>query len=80
MKLLIVEDNFGVRHVIRTLVATVADEIRECAEGAAALAFYTAERADVVVRDIEMKTMDGITATRHIMATNPSARVSFRSR
>ena len=74
MKLLIVEDNFGVRHVIRALVATVADEIRECADGAAAVAVYTAERPDVVVMDIEMQTMDG-TATRHIMSTNPTARV-----
>ena len=72
---MIVEDNFGVRHVIRALVATVADEIRECADGAAAVAVYTAERPDVVVMDIEMQTMDGITATRHIMATNPTARV-----
>jgi DNA-binding NarL/FixJ family response regulator len=75
MKLLLVEDNSGVRHVIRSLVESVADEIQECADGAEAVALYSAKRPDVVVMDIEMKTMDGITASRHIMAADPSARV-----
>ena len=61
--------------MIGSLVASVADEIRECADGAEALALYTAERPDVVVMDIEMKTMDGITATQRIVAADPRARV-----
>jgi hypothetical protein len=40
MKLLIIEDNTGVRRVIRSLVASVAGEICECADGADALALY----------------------------------------
>jgi CheY-like chemotaxis protein len=75
MKLLIVEDNSGVRRLIRRVVASVADEIRECADGAEALALCAAERPDFVLMDIQMKTMDGITATRHITAADPSARV-----
>jgi len=75
MKLLIVEDNSGVRRLIRRVVASMADEIRECAGGAEALALCAAERPDVVLMDIQMKTMDGITATRHITAADPSARV-----
>jgi len=75
MKLLIVEDNPGVRRVIRSLVAGLADDIRECADGAEALPLYHTRRPDVVLMDIEMKTMDGITATRHITAADRSARV-----
>jgi len=75
MKVLIVEDNPAVRHVIRSVVETVADEIRECANGAEALAAYAAERPDFVLMDIEMEAMDGITATRHLMVADPSARV-----
>src|SRR3974390_1416889 len=75
MKLLIVEDNAGVRRVIRSLVASVAGEVCECAGGAEALNLYNLERPDFVLMDIQMEGMDGITATRQIKATNPTARV-----
>lgn len=55
----------------------MADEIREFADGAQALAVYAAERADSVWIDIKMKTMDGITARRHIMAAAPSRRSRY---
>jgi two-component system response regulator DesR len=75
MKLLIVEDNAGVRGVIRSLVARVAGEICECADGAKVLALYKLEQPDFVLMDIQMEGMDGITATRQIKATDPTARV-----
>ena len=75
MKLLIVEDNAGVRRLIRSLVASVADEICECADGAEVQALYNLERPDFVLMDIQMESMDGITATRQIKATDPTARV-----
>jgi CheY-like chemotaxis protein len=75
MKLLIVEDNSGVRHLIRSLVASVADEIYECADGGEALALYTNQHPDFVLMDIEMKVVDGITATGRIRKFNPSARI-----
>jgi len=75
MKLLIVEDNSGVRHLIRSMVASVADEICECTDGAEALAVYTAQSPDFVLMDIEMKIVDGITTTRRIRRFDPSARI-----
>ena len=75
MKLLIVEDNSGVRRLIRSMVASVADEICECADGAEAVGLCAAERPDFVLMDIQMKTMDGITATQQITAADPSALV-----
>ena len=75
MKLLIVEDNAGVRRVIRRLVASAAGQICECADGAEVLALYNLERPDFVLMDIQMEGMDGITATRQIKATDPTARV-----
>jgi CheY-like chemotaxis protein len=75
MKLLIVDDNPGVRHVIRSLVAKVADEIRECGDGADALALYNLHRPDFVLIAIPMSTMDGIAATRQIRAADPAARI-----
>jgi len=75
MKLLIVEDNAGVRRVIRSLVARVAGEICECADGAEALALYNLEHPDFVLMDIQMDGMDGIPATRQIKGIDPTARV-----
>jgi CheY-like chemotaxis protein len=75
MKLLIVEDNPGVRHVIRSLVASVASEICECADGGEAVVLYQLERPDFVLMDIEMGAMDGITATRRIKAADSQARI-----
>jgi two-component system response regulator (stage 0 sporulation protein F) len=75
MKLLIVDDNAGVRRVIRSLVASVAGEIYECADGAEALALYNLQRPDFVLMDIQMEGMDGMTSTQQIKATDPTARV-----
>jgi CheY-like chemotaxis protein len=75
MKLLIVDDNAGVRRVIRSLVAGVAGEICECADGTEVLGLYNLERPDFVLMDIQMEGLDGITATRQIKATDPRARV-----
>jgi len=75
MKLLIVEDNAGVRRVIRSLVTSVAGEICECSNGAEAVALYNLEQPDFVLMDIQMEGMDGIAATCQIKATDPTARV-----
>lgn len=75
MKLLIVEDNPGVRKVIRNLLASVADEICECADGAGVLALFRQERPDFVLMDIQMDRVDGITATRQVKTDDPTARV-----
>lgn len=75
MKLLIVEDNPSVRRVIRSIVATVADEIYECEDGADALQAYVAHKPDWVLMDIAMKNVSGITATKLIKDQYPEAKI-----
>ena len=78
MKLLIVEDNPSFRRLLRSVVAPLAEEVFECADGSEALAAYIAHHfsgADFVLMDIEMKGMDGITATKQIVAAYPAARI-----
>ena len=75
MKLLIVENSFSVRQILKTVVAPLAMEITECGDGGEALALYARYRPDFVLMDIDLVEMDGITATRKIKAGDPNARI-----
>jgi two-component system response regulator DegU len=75
MTILIVEDNPGVRRLLRLAVATVATEVWECGDGADALAAYDAHRPDAVLMDVRMPLMDGLAATKQILRFHPAARV-----
>lgn len=75
MRLLIVEDNYQMRRLIKRIVGDTAESIVECGDGSEALAAYEAHRPDWVLMDIEMKRLDGISATRQIKAAFPEARV-----
>jgi CheY-like chemotaxis protein len=80
MVLLIVDDNRAVRRLIGKVVGDLADAIRECSDGAEALAAYRQCQPDLVLMDIEMRRMDGLAATREIMAAYPEAKVVIVSR
>src|SRR6201999_3786901 len=75
MTVLIVEDNSGVRTLLRRALLGTASRVWECSDGADALESYTEFRPDVVLMDIRMPRMDGLKATRQICQANPSARV-----
>jgi CheY-like chemotaxis protein len=75
MTLLIVEDNYITRSLLRRMVAGLADVIYECDDGAEALATYATHQPAWVLMDIRMKRMDGLQATRQIKAAFPTAKV-----
>ena len=75
MTFLIVEDNAGIRRVLRRILADTARAIWECADGSEALAGYKEHRPDIVLMDLRMPHVDGLTATRQIRAYDPSARI-----
>lgn len=75
MKFLIVDDNAAVRRLIAEVVMPLADEIRECCDGADALSAYHSNRPDLVLMDIRMKQVDGIEATKRIKMADPSAKI-----
>ena len=70
MKLLIVEDNQPMRRLIRSLAADLSESITECSDGADARANYAEHHPDWVLMDLMMPQMDGLAATRQILAAN----------
>ena len=53
----------------------MASEIQECTDGWDALGAYEKHRPDVVLMDVRMTRMDGLTATRQIRSSYPTARI-----
>ena len=75
MKILIVEDNPTVRKLIRRATTDIADEMFEREDGADALAAYETCHPDIVLMDVKMPRMDGLTATRQVLRSHPKARI-----
>jgi CheY-like chemotaxis protein len=74
MKILVVDDNLEMRQTIRSLLEGVS-EIYECSDGTEVLREYATVLPDWVLMDIRMKRMNGIAATKELLAQYPDARV-----
>jgi DNA-binding NarL/FixJ family response regulator len=77
IRVLAVDDHDVVRTGIKAIVANEADMsvVAEAADGSDAVAAYDQYGPDVVLMDLRMPRMDGIAATRAILAAHPEARV-----
>lgn len=61
--------------MLKALVGPVASEIDECDDGGDAILMYEKGNPDFVLMDVDLREMDGITATRKIVASDPNAKV-----
>jgi DNA-binding NarL/FixJ family response regulator len=73
IRILLVDDHDFFREGMRGLLATVpgTDVVAEASSGEAAIAVATKLQPDVVLMDLKMSGMNGIDATRQIVATSP---------
>ncbi len=74
-RLLIVEDSDCFRRLMVDMLKDYYDEIYECSDGKDAGIAYAKYKPDWVLMDIEMKEMDGLTATKKIKSEFPHAQV-----
>jgi DNA-binding NarL/FixJ family response regulator len=74
---LIVDDHRLVRAGLSTLLGSTPDlkVVGEAANGAEAVSLAQEQSPDVVLMDISMPVLDGVAATREIMAAQPDIRV-----
>jgi DNA-binding NarL/FixJ family response regulator len=73
----LVDDQAMVRVGLRMILESEADVqvVCEAADGEQALAMMAQHAPDVVLMDVRMPGMDGIAATREIIASRPEARI-----
>ena len=77
IRVLLADDQPLLRHGFAMILGAQADieVIGEAADGTEVVALAELLRPDVVLMDVRMPGMDGITATRNITSASPSARV-----
>lgn len=75
MTILIVDDNAGVRRLLRSAIDQLGANVWDCSDGSDALNCYERHHPDVVLMDLSMPVLDGISATRQILRSDPSAKV-----
>jgi DNA-binding NarL/FixJ family response regulator len=75
MNVLLVEENRALRYILRQLVSSPGTWIQECVSSAEAIAAYAADRPDLVIIDISIKDVDGLTVCIEIRALDPQAKV-----
>ena len=73
--ILLVEDNERNRKLVRTILEFRGHEVIECEDGAPSLELARAHKPALVLMDIQLPTMDGITALGRLRADPETAAI-----
>jgi two-component system, NtrC family, nitrogen regulation response regulator NtrX len=72
-RILVVDDEEGIRRILRQVLEYEGHEVRVAAGGGEAIQLYTDTRPDLVFMDVKMARMDGLEALDRIREHDPSA-------
>jgi len=66
--ILLVDDSASMREMVTFTLTDAGHEVKEAEDGVEALQFAKGESVDLVITDVNMPNMDGITLTRELRA------------
>ena len=75
MKILIVDDKYFVRFKLNAILSKADYKVFEAENGEQAIRIFEREKPDLVLLDIIMPVLDGISALKIIMSKNPQAKI-----
>lgn len=75
VRILIADDHGPFRTMLKSLLGAQGAEVVECRDGREALNRFDELAPDWVLMDVEMPGLDGLAATRQLIASSPKARV-----
>lgn len=76
-RIMVVDDAAFMRMLCKKLLTQLGHDVTEAATGSQAVEAYKANPPDMVLLDITMPDMDGITALKEIREFDPNARVGM---
>ena len=77
---MIVDDSSDMRKMLRSILTEGEEEmmdILECSDGREAVVQYSLFHPDIVLMDIQLKTMNGFVAAENIYKQEPKAKIFF---
>jgi CheY-like chemotaxis protein len=79
MTILVIDNNRGDRHLIDTIFRHKGYEVLLAENGEKGLELFRQEHPDVIILDLKLDEVDGLTVLRNVRSFNPSQRVIIYS-
>jgi DNA-binding response OmpR family regulator len=70
-RILVIDDEVGIRRAVRTVLELAGYEVREARNGQDAMRLWREEHSDLVITDIHMPDKDGIETIMELRALSP---------
>ncbi len=76
-RIVLAEDDQAMRHYLTVALERAGHEVYACEDGEVALAALGTQSYDLLLTDIVMPGMDGITLARHTVQESPDTKIMF---
>ncbi|QNO15130.1 response regulator [Alkalicella caledoniensis] len=76
-KILVTDDQAGIRKLLVEILTPQGYDVHECADGVEALEFLNKNKVDLMLLDMKMPQMDGITTLKRINELKIDVKVIF---